>query len=498
MWTGKRSPVVTTSAKSKPENTLREFTREELLEVARTAPEALVDVMLALQEQVKQLRAELKELKEQVAQNSRNSNKPPSSDGLNKPAVPKSLREKTDRKPGGQQGHEGRTLRQVEKPDHVIVHALEKCPCGHCQGVPLLDQPVIGHEKRQVFDLPPQRLEVTEHRVEIKHCPCSGHEVRAAFPEHVKAATQYGTRFQGLLVYLNQQQLLPFARVGQLCEDLFGQLISLGTLSEVNARTYESLKGFEAQVVTRLQEAQVINVDESGLRVEGKLHWIHTACTKTLTHYSVHANRGREAMDAAGILSSYQGWMVHDFWSPYLQYEQSAHALCNEHILRELKFLFEEQEQQWAGKMMELLLNFHELSKAESQISGRRIESCHRRYRALLEHARLEHPRRDKAQKRGKQTKACNLLERLEEYEHCILAFLSDPLVPFTNNQAEQDIRMIKVREKISGCFRTLTGARCFARIRGFFSTARKQGRDLLESVTQALLGNPFQPVLTG
>lgn len=487
---------MTTSEKSKPEHTIREFSRAELLEVARTTPEMLVDLILALQEQVRELQAELKELKEQVAKNSSNSNKPPSSDGLNKPPAPKSLREKTARKPGGQPGHEGKTLMQVDKPDRVILHALDKCPCGNCQEVTLKNEPLIGHEKRQVFDLPPQRLEVTEHRVEIKRCPCSGQEVRAAFPETVKVAAQYGTRFQGLLVYLNQQQLLPFARVGQLCEDLFGQPISLGTLSEVNARAYAALEGFEAQVVTQLQKAPVINVDESGLRVEGKLHWIHTACTKTLTHYSVHAKRGGEAMDAAGILPNYRGWMVHDFWSPYFAYEQSAHAVCNEHILRELKFLFEEQKQPWAGKMAELLWEFHALSKAQPQMSEDELESCHRRYWALLENARLDHPPRDKTKKRGKQSKACNLLERLEEYEYCILAFLSDPLVPFTNNQAEQDIRMIKVRQKISGCFRTLEGARRFARIRGFFSTARKQGRDLLESVTQALLGAPFQPAL--
>jgi transposase len=344
-----------------------------------------------------------------------------------------------------------------------------------------------------VFELPLLRLEVTEHRAEIKHCPHSGREVRALFPAEISAPAQYGTRFSGLLVYLHEQQHLPFGRLGELCADLFGAPLSLGTLQEANENAFEALAGFEAQVVSALKAAPVIHVDESGLRVEGKLHWIHTACTAALTFYQVHARRGTEAMDAAALLPQREGWVVHDFWAPYFQYD-CAHALCCEHLLRELKFLFEEESQPWAGAMMELLWEFHALSKAQPHLSEDLLKECHRRYQALLGEARLLHPRRAKGEKRGKQSKTCNLLDRMEDYDQCILAFLADPDVPFTNNQAERDIRMVKLREKIAGSFRTFKGALIFARIRGFFSTARKQGRNLLESVTEIFQGTPFIP----
>jgi transposase len=478
-----------------------EFTREELLGLVKTAPEGVVDLVLAVQEQVRllqgqvsELRWEVRELRERLALNSRNSNKPPGSDGLSKPtAAPKSLREKSGRKRGGQPGHPGSTLAQVEKPDHVVTHRIHTCRCGACAGVSLEGEPIIGYEKRQVFDLPPIALEVTEHQAEIKRCPHSGREVRALFPDEANAPAQYGPRFRGLFVYFNQQQLLPFDRLGQICFDLFGQPLSRATLQAANQSAYVELESFETQVKSALLDSPVLHVDESGLRVEGKLQWVHSASTKELTFYSVHPRRGTEAMKAADLLPKFEAWIVHDFWAPYFQYD-CVHALCNQHLLRELKFLFEEQKQPWAGKMMKLLREFHALSKKEPEMDDALIEKCHRRYRALLKKARLLHPRRAEGDKRGKQSKACNLLDRLEDYEHCIMAFLSSPEVPFTNNQAEQDIRMVKLKQKISGSFRTFKGAQIFARIRGFFSTARKQGRNLLESITETIQGTPFLP----
>jgi transposase len=478
-----------------------EFTREQLLELVKTSPEAVVELVLMLQDQVRMLRREVselkqevRELKERLALNSRNSNKPPGSDGLGKPAVaPKNLREKSERKRGGQPGHPGSTLAQVEKPDHVMIHRIQTCRCGACAGVSLEAEPVIGYEKRQVFDLPPIALEVTEHRAEIKRCPHSGREVRAPFPQEANAPAQYGPRFRGLFVYFNQQQLLPFERLGQICSDLFGQPLSLATLQAANQSAYAELESFEAQVKSALLDSPVLHVDESGLRVEGKLQWVHSVSTKELTFYQVHPKRGTEAMKAADLIPRFEAWVVHDFWTPYFQYD-CAHALCNQHLLRELKFLSEEQDQPWAGKMMKLLREFLTLSKEEPELDDALLEKCHRRYRALLKKARLLHPRRQERDKRGKQSKAANLLDRLEDYEHCILAFLANQEVPFTNNQAEQDIRMVKVKQKISGSFRTFKGAQIFARIRGFFSSARKQGRNLLESITEAIQGTPFLP----
>ena len=462
------------------------LTREQLLALARSAPEVLVDLMLAMQEQIRVLTLKVAELEARLAQNSRNSHRPPGSDGLGKAPAPKSLRVKSGRRPGGQPGHPGHTLRQVETPEHTLVHAVEACPCGQCGGVSLAGEPLLGYEARQVFDLPPRRLEVTEHRAEIKRCPVSGRQVCAAFPTGVSAAAQYGVRFQSLLVYLHTAQLLPFARISQLCGDLFGAPVGAGTLAALNASLAHSLAGHEAAVVAALQKAEVLHCDESGVRVAGKLHWLHTAGTGELTFYHVHAKRGTEAMEAAGILPHFKGWAVHDFWSPYLRYQECLHAFCNAHLLRELKFLLEEEHLPWAGQLMELLGEFQALKKARPRLSEGLIEKCQRRYHALLKAARRRHPRPAVNAARAKQSKAANLLARLEDYDQCILAFLSVPAVPFTNNQAEQDIRMIKVRQKISGCFRTLEGARVFATIRGFLSTARKQGKDLLEALTQA------------
>lgn len=479
---------------------LPQFTRLQLLELAGTTPEALVDLVLALQEQNRILReqvisleARVQEIEERVAKNSRNSDKPPGSDGLAKPPAPKSLRTKSGRKRGGQPGHPGSSLQPVEKPDYIVIHQLDSCPCGRCAGCSLLDQPVISYEKRQVFDLPPIRLEVIEHQSEIKCCPYSGRQVLAEFPAGVGAPLQYGTHFAGLMVYLNQQQLLPFERLGQLCEDLFGSSVSVATLQSANENAYTALAGFEARVVEGLVEAPVAHADESGLRVEGKLQWLHVVGNNRLTHYSVHPSRGGEAMDAANILPRRTGWTIHDFWKSYFQYD-CAHAVCNQHLLRELRFFAEEKKEQWAGSLMGLLYEFNTLSKTEPLLEENTLEACHARYRAILKTARLLHPRTPAAGKRVKQSKACNLLNRLEDYDQCVLAFLSNPEVPFTNNQAEQDIRMIKVKQKISGAFRTLKGARTFARIRGFFSTARKQGRDLLTSITEALEGRAFVP----
>ena len=463
------------------------LTREQLLALARTAPEALVDLVLAMQEQVRVLTSKVAELEARLAQNSSNSHRPPGSDGLGKPPSPKSLRGKSGRRPGGQPGHTGHALQQVEHPDHTLVHALAGCPCGQCGGAALAGEPLLGYEARQVFELPPRRLEVTEHRAEIKRCPLSGQKVRAAFPAGVgAAAAQYGARLQSLLVYLNTQQLLPFARLRQLCEDLFAVPLSAGTLVAANECLAARLAGHEAAVVAALQKAEVLHVDESGVRVAGKLHWLHTAGTGEWTFYSVQATRGAEAMEAAGVLPHFRGWAVHDFWSPYLRYEECLHAFCNAHLLRELKFLFEEEHLPWAGELMDLLGEFHALKKAQPLLSERVVERCQRRYHVLLRKARRRQPRSPAKAPRVKQSKAANLLARLEDYDQCILAFLSVPAVPFTNNQAEQDIRMIKVRQKISGCFRTLKGAQVFATIRGFLSTARKQGKDLLEALTQA------------
>lgn len=452
---------------------------------------ALVSLLLG---RINTLEAELKaaqernrKLEDRLAQNSQNSHKPPSSDGPEK-ARPKSLRKPGSRKAGGQAGHPGQTLQRVNNPDHVEIHRLYCCP--QCRGRGLRGEPALDYESRQVFDLPERLLEVTEHRAEVKCCPDCGEIVKADFPVGINAPAQYGPRFEGLMVYLNQQQLIPCERLSQLSEDIFGQPLSTATVINATTRLYEQLKPFEQALVAQVPQAAVVHADETGLRVEGKLQWLHVASTKELTFYGVHAKRGTEAMDAFGILGACQQWLIHDHWKPYFAYQQCLHAVCNEHLLRELKFLDEEQKQTWAGQLSDLLLELHQQRQKRGEFNEHQFRRAHRRYRAIVRHGRRLHP---PGQGRA-QSKAANLLDRLEAFDQSILAFLWDERVPFTNNQGEQDIRMVKVRQKISGCFRTFKGAQIFCRIRSYISTCRKQGLNVWRGIEMAVNDQPFIP----
>lgn len=472
------------------------FSKDKIQE-AWAAMLALVSGLLArirqLEQQVQQLQQRLQTLNDRLAQNSQNSSRPPGSDGLAKPPARRSLRTKTGRKPGGQPGHAGRTLEPVAKPDHFQVHPLDRCPCGRCQGVCLRREPLVDYERRQVFDLPPLKLSVTEPQAEIKRCPVSGQVVRAAFPAEVQAPVQYGPHFRGLTLYLFHQQLLPFNRLRQTCLDLFGQPLSLGTLTQTSHRAYEALAPVARAIARGLIQAWVVHVDESGLRVAGRLHWLHVACTAQLTCYGVHSQRGTAAMDALGVLPHCRAWLVHDHWKPYYKYD-ALHALCNQHLLRELKFLSEEHHQDWAAELSQFLRDWKDDPRTRQGLDEGQIKRAHARYQAILRQGRREHPRRQPGQGRTAQGKAANLLDRLEDYDHCVLAFLLDPEVPFTNNQGEQDLRMIKVKQKISGCFRTDHGAQVFARIRSYLSTCRKQGHNLWDACYQLVIGQPFLP----
>lgn len=460
-------------------------------ELARLPRSALIELVLAFQERAAQEERRALGLEARLAKNSSNSHHPPSSDGLKKPH-PKSLRTRSARQPGGQPGHSGRTLRPVKKPDHVQIHKLGDCP--QCGAGGLSREPVLDYESRQVFDLPSRALEVTEHRAEIKCCPHCAAEVRAQFPVRVSAPAQYGSRFQSLMVYLNQQQLLPYDRLAQLSEDVFGQPLSAGTLAAANERTFAQLEPFTQALVNQVPQAPVVHLDESGLRVADSLHWLHVASTAQVTFYGVHPKRGTEAMDAFGIIGACRQWVVHDHWKPYFSYGQCLHALCNQHLLRELKFLWEEQQELWARQLSELLLTLHRRRQREGEFGAGKFKRALQKYRAVVRRGRRRHPRRTPGQGHCAQSKAANLLDRLEDFDGSILAFLWDERVPFTNNQGEQDIRMIKVRQKISGCFRTLRGAQIFCRIRSYLSTCRKQGRNLWDAIQKAVLGKPFIP----
>jgi len=467
--------------------------REELLRQARRQPERVVDRLLEAEQQVEKLCAKVRQLEDRLACDSTNSSLPPASDGLAKPSPPRSLRRKTGRKPGGQPGHPGHTLQPVAQPNHIQVHPLDRCPCGQCQGVSLAGQPVLDYERRQVFDLPPCKLEVTEHRAEIKRCPVSGRLVTAVFPPGVEAPVQYGPHFRGFTLYFFNEQFQPFKRLQRSCRDLFGQPLSLGTLTRTNEQAYHTLAPVETATIRGLIQAPATNVDESGVRVAGRLHWLHVASTNQLTFYGVHGKRGSEAMDALGVLPHCRHWLVHDHWKPYYKYD-ALHVLCNQHLLRELKFLAEEHHQAWATELSQFLLEWKDHPLTPMGLDEASFKRVHARYKAIVRQGRRIHPRRQPGQGRTRQGKAANLLDRLEDYDLSVLAFLLDPEVPFTNNQSEQDIRMIKVKQKISGGFRTLRGSQVFARIRGYLSTCRKQGRNLWEACYQVVIGQPFMP----
>ncbi len=431
-------------------------------------------MFLDLLERAEVLEDRVKDLETQLSKNSRNSSKPPSSDGYQKPS-PKSLRPVSGKKPGGQPGHEGRTLEKVECPDHVIEHKLERCPES---GIKLSDRDIVGSVSRQVFELPQPRLEVTEHRVYQYRVPGSGRIVQGQFPADVRAPVQYGPRFKSWLVYLGDFQLLPTARIGQMCSDLFGYTVSESTTASARRSCHE-----------HLGKAQVLHCDESGLRVKGQLHWMHVAGTVQDTFYHVHPKRGAQVMLAGGILENFGGVMVHDFWKSYFAFTQAQHALCNAHLLRELQ-AFIDLDQSWAAAMKTLLLAAHRDGGSNS------LRGWENRYNRILGQGYERTQQRRRHRKKGQrgrlaQPKAVNLLDRFRDYRQDILRFLENPLVPFTNNLAEQDIRMIKVQQKISGTFRSAHGAQLFARIRSYISTALKRQANVFDSLHNAMIGLP-------
>ncbi len=409
---------------------IREFVREVAGFKKRVA---------SLEEDNQELKERLAELEARLKMNSRNSSKPPSSDGPAKPLTKK--RGRTGRSPGGQEGHEGHTLTMVDDPHHIITHSPEKC--SRC-GCSLEDVEPGGHERRQVFDIPRVPLEVTEHRCQVKTCPECGRENKAAFPAGVDAPVQYGVRVKSLIVYLLVYQLIPLKRACELIFDLFGHGVSQATLVKVIREAHRTLEPAEEEIKRRIIQARVACFDETGTRSEGKTSWLHVSSTGGLTHYAVHPKRGCVAMNEIGILPDFRGIAVHDGWKPYGKYRDCTHALCNAHHLRELTFLFEEQRQDWAGEMNELLRDIY-ASCEDARARGRKKLSkalkgkFDRRYEQILSRGMLANPLpeppRNQPKKRGKvkKSKARNLLERLRDRKDEVLLFMYDFQAPFDN-----------------------------------------------------------------
>jgi transposase len=450
--------------------------------------EELIALIAAQAAEIAALKARLAELERRLGLNSSNSGKPPSSDGLKKPARVSSLRDRSGKKPGGQKGHKGETLRQVAAPDEIIDHYPLACAgCGTC----LDSSTSVGHSARQVFDLPePRPLVVTEHRAHDCRCTACGTQTRAPFPDGVTAPVQYGPRIGAFVLYLLHYQLLPEKRLVEAMADLFGVKMVTATIARISRDCARRFQGFADVVRDHVAAAPVKHMDETGFRIGGRTQWLHVACTALLTFYRVCTKRGSLLADVTGII-------VHDHWKPYYTMSGVLHALCNAHHLRELKALIEIEKEDWARKMQGLLRrSCHVVNIARDRsepLAPALIELIERRYDAVIAEglafheaqAPLARPVTGGEKRRGRLSRRTghNLLLRLATRKQDTLRFLRDPAVPFTNNQAERDGRMMKLRQKISGGFRSAQGAADFALIRSFFSTAKKQGWAILDAL---------------
>jgi transposase len=451
---------------------------------------ALFAQVQALFSQVEFLSARVLELEGRLSLNSQNSSKPPSTDGLNRPN-PKSRRQAGQKPNGGQKGHRGSTLKRVSQPDHIEPHrAPSQCDACH---QPLPDGVIV--ETRQVFDIPPLRAEVTEHQVFEARCAC-GKVHRGAFPAEVAAPVQYGPRIKAAIVHLTHHHMMPVARTGTLMGDLFGLPLSDATVLAITEEARARLAPTVANIGESLKTAPVAHADETGMRASGKLHWLHVLATPSLTWISAHANRGKKAFDALGILGEFTGTLVHDGWKPYRDLACS-HALCNAHHLRELTYVFEDMKQAWAKRLIDLLLAAcHEVNAANATLADERIAYYRATYGAILAEGEAANPRALPSGRRGRtrQSKALNLVDRLRVHADDVWRFMSDPAVPFSNNIAEQAVRMPKVKQKISGGFRTSAGLDTFCTLRSYLATLHKQGVNLFHALTLTFQGRPPQP----
>jgi len=435
-----------------------------------------------LEEKNKRLATRLKVLEGTLSKNSSNSSKPPSSDKNNSRKKPKkttSSRKKSGKKAGGQPGHKGSTLEMSAKPDEIRLLPVASC-IGCKRG---LKSAPADLEKRQVFEIPEPQIWVTEYQAEVKYCTHCACTTVACFPADVTHTTQYGPRAKSLMVYMTQYQLLPYKRSSEFFKTIYNHRISEGTLvNAVNALSHR-LETVEGEIKNLLMKAKVAHADETGANINGNKQWLHTVGTTELTHYALHKKRGRIATEDIGILPEFEGTLIHDHWKSYFTYENIRHGLCNAHHLRELRFIYEHHNIKWAKKVSDLLIaiNRHKenLLAKQKEFTKRQIKDYQDSYDKILINARSEQARRGTIDSK-------NLLKRLKNYKSEVLLFMTDMRVPFTNNLSEQDIRMMKVKQKISGCFRSIAGGESFCRIRSVISTAKKNKKNIFDVLQTA------------
>ena len=443
----------------------------------------------ALKKQVQLLLEKIAQLEKRLCLNSHNSSKPPSSDGFKKPKRTQSLRRTTGKKSGGQLGHQGHTLNQVSDPDKIIKH-LPPQFCHQC-GCDVQSEKAISVAKRQVFDLPESSMEVTEHQVLVKQCPHCQEKIKGQFPQDVKTPVSYGHRIKAVCIYLSHQHFIPEERLTQLLSDLFACRLTGKTISNINESVAAKMASIVESIKEKIEWESVKHVDETGLRIDGKTQWLHVVSHRMWTWYRCSEKR----KDNQPLLKL-KGTVIHDHWKPYYQLENLQHGLCNAHHLRELKAVAEIDQESWALSMSKLLLLANQFKhRYQELVIPKQIrERLMVLYdlivsRGLNYHQSLEPLERKNNRGRKKRRVGHNLLMRLRDYKDDVLKFLEKPEVPFTNNQAERDLRMIKCKQKISGGFRTMKGAENFAIIRSVISTLKKQKLNILEKLKEILQG---------
>lgn len=462
---------------------------------------ALINQLLSIvghqTQQIEVLTSRVAELEARLNQNSKNSSQPPSQDKRReKPGIPKVAKNQ-----GGQQGHQGKTLEQTLSPDKIVLLSTPVCACGCALDISF--GKVV--QKYQVFDLPEPKLYVTEYQRLSQNCPCGQHYL-AALPAHIHAHVQYGAGVRALTVLLNNACQLSYEKVSTLFQDLYGYDLNESTILSNNGLAFDQLADTEAQIKEQVLASEVVHFDESGVKVANRLYWLHTACTALFTYLFVSPHRGKKAHQSdVSILTKFKNWAVHDCYSTYFKYTNCRHALCNPHLLRELEAQVE-QGKLWASEIQAFLLDLYKKSeKGTKTVDNIGLEK--EKWSKLCQQAidveerllaqslpppievQKEIPKKRGRKKRGK---ALGLLDRLVKHSDAVLAFAEFEVVPFSNNQAERDIRPIKTKQKIAGCFRTETGAQRYARIQGFISTCRKHNLNVFKELRAVCSANPF------
>jgi transposase len=450
-------------------NKVKELLREE--KGISPSLRAMIELLLTI----------VKSLVDKLTLNSRNSSKPPSSDPNRK--RPKKVKGK--KTPGGQEGHNGTTLQKVGDPDEIVSLAIDK------RTIPHGEYKDVGYESRQVIDIKISR-HVIEYRAQILENK-NGRRFTAAFPDNVNRPVQYGVRLKAHAVDMSQYQLIPYNRIEEHFKNQVKIGISAGSIFNFNMEAFILLEQFDKIAKVRLLLSSVLHADETGINVNGDNYWLHSASSSLWTYFYPHKKRGSEAMDEIGILPKYEGILCHDHWKAYYKYDKCLHSLCNSHHLRELERAWEQDNQMWAKEMKSLLEEMNVVVNGNGGVLlPDKAEEYKKKYRAVLERGKKECPMPEKPPNhRGKlkKTKSRNLLERLSEYMDDTLRFMENPEVPFTNNRSENDIRMTKVQQKISGCFRSVEGAKIFCRVRSYISTCKKNGVGSVEALTLLFKG---------